>query len=382
MQSVDTIILLQSSPSRELRHQSQSMIMMSGTQRSFEPLEKIAPLPLEKRRSSIGNALKKGIKKVATKIHQIGQPKSPPPRKRQRSSFIPPHLLKDEAFDFWSDNIITDTESNPRPDDLISFIDLLDGNINLAFHTWRNPIPVLEISKDGTTADQITWTFKCSHAISTPDLNISFLSLATLSTDQTRTMNHIHVPDYRFLDRYPRKGTFPVLNLPAKLISEIISHASVTTLIHLFHTAKVFRLIVVDMFYAKYFRRFYKQWQYPKLEDLLDIALQLKNWAIEVTPEVTELRILGWLQMLLFHVSSYLVAMGLIPQPETRLEHLAQDMKMNILRRWDNKLASCPTSYFKMNFQIFPREHWHLKDSEPYSTVEDINFDFGFEKTD
>ncbi|KAF3275955.1 hypothetical protein TWF970_006565 [Orbilia oligospora] len=161
-----------------------------------------------------------------------------------------------------------------------------------------------------------------------------------------------------------------------------VSHASVTTLIHLFHTAKVFRLIVVDMFYAKYFRKFYKQWRYPKLEDLQDIALQLKKWAIEVTPEVTELRMLGWLQMLLFHVSSYLVAMGLIPQPETRLEHLAQDMKMNILRRWDNKLASCPTSYFKMNFQIFPREHWHLKDSEPYSTVEDIDFDFGFEKTD
>ncbi|KAF3308524.1 hypothetical protein TWF173_001166 [Orbilia oligospora] len=287
---------------------------MSGTQWSFEPLEKIPPLPLEKRRNSIGNALKKGIKKVAAKIHQVGQPKSPPPCKRQRSSFIPPHLLEDEAFDFWSGNSITDTEINPRPDDLISSINLLDGNINLAFHTWRNPIPILEV----------------------------------------------------------------------------ISHASVTTLIHLFHTAKVFRLIVVDMFYAKYFRKFYKQWRYPKLEDLQDIALQLKKWATEATPEVTELRILGWLQMLLFHVSSYLVALtvgtgyldGSNPAARDQARASSSGYENEYSRRWDNKLASCPTSYFKMNFQIFPREHWHLKDSEPYSTVEDIDFDFGFEKTD
>ncbi|KAK6511561.1 hypothetical protein TWF481_000476 [Arthrobotrys musiformis] len=355
--------------------------MILGTQWSLEPLDKSISLPSERRRSSIGSSLKKRMKKVATKIHQIGQPKTPLPRKRQRSSFIPPHLLEDEDF-CWAENSIASIGETTNSNNSASSIDISNSNINLAFHTWRNPIPILEVGKNGVIADQLTWTFKCTQAVSTPDLNISVLSLATLSTDRTWTMDHIHVPDHQFLDRYPRKGTFPILKLPAKLVSEIVRHASVTTLVHLFHTTKMFRLVIVDMIYGKYFRKFYKQWRYPKLEDLLDIALQLKDWAMKVTPEVTESRIVGWLQMLLFHVSSYLVAMGLIPQPETRLEQLAQDMKMDVLKRWDRKIASCPTSYFKTSFQIFPRERGRLRDCGSPTTVEDIDFDFEFDKID
>ncbi|KAK6334957.1 hypothetical protein TWF718_010398 [Orbilia javanica] len=144
----------------------------------------------------------------------------------------------------------------------------------------------------------------------------------------------------------------------------------------------MFRVIVVDMFYAEHFRKFYTQWRYPKLEDLLNIALQLKIRAIERTPEVPEARIVGWLQMLLFHISSYLVAMGSIPQPETGPEQLAQDMKMDILKRWDRQLASCPTSYFKTNFQIFPQNHHRSNFAGSYTTVEDVDFGFESDKTD
>ncbi|KAK6541811.1 hypothetical protein TWF694_007592 [Orbilia ellipsospora] len=281
-----------------------------------------------KRDRTIKQRVKGGVKRITSKVSFWKKPNPPPTSAPSTSGIAISHTSSDPFF---------------YPSSSASSS---DSSIYLAFYRWMpGTLWREDVHDDGNGL-----RYEQDSSASSPS------SYSTQTTDKS-WLAHKPSSSVRSLRRKERrkilynpywKSAFPIMELPAELIPEILQWISIPTYIHLFFTTRYFRHLVA-MKFAPWFENL---GHYPLLHDFFSIAKALKHWAAKRSPELPKSKLVGWTMLLLLHVSCYLVTIGVIPPPQDIREKHDQFFKMETIKQWNKRLVSNPAEYFKTYFNF------------------------------